>query len=79
MGLTKRARKGQGYDEEGEEEDEEHDGVTDAEAVERTKGKSRAKRKHVDLGEWVASTARSRSRACMPNVRLTDQQTCAVQ
>ena len=31
------------------------------------------------LDEGVASTARSSSRACMPNVRLTHQLTCAVQ
>ena len=49
---------GEGCDEEDEEEDEEEDGVNDAEAVERPKGKSRAKRKRVALGERVASIAR---------------------
>lgn len=63
---------------EDEEEDEEDDRINDAEAVERSKGKVRAKRKRVTLGEGVASTARSSSRACMPSVRLTDQQACAV-
>ena len=49
---------GEGYDKADEEEDEEEDGVNDAEAVERPKGKSRAKRKRVALGERVASIAR---------------------
>ena len=48
---------GGGNDEEDKEEDDKGDGANDAEAVERPKGKSRAKRKRVALGEGVASTA----------------------
>ena len=64
---------GEGYYDEDDGEEDEDDGVNDAEAVKRPKGKSRSKRKRVASGEGVASTARSSSRACMPNVRLADQ------
>ena len=55
-GSKKESQEGAGGGSEDEEEDE-GDGVNDAEAVERPKGKSRAKRKRVALGEGVASTA----------------------
>lgn len=61
---------GQGYDD--EEEDEEEGRANGAEAVERLKGKSRAKRKRVVLGEGSTLTSRSSGRACIPNVHLTD-------
>ena len=47
--------------------------MNDPESVERAKGKSRAKRMRVTSGEGVALTGRSCRRACMPNVRLSDQ------
>ena len=57
-GSDKESQEGAGGgNEEDKEEDEEWDGVNDAEAVERPKGKPRAKRKRVALGEGVASTA----------------------
>ena len=64
---------GGGYYCEDDEEEDEDDGSHDAEAVEKPKTNHKAKRKRIALGEGVASTARSRSRACMSNTRPTYQ------
>lgn len=72
-------RAGQGYEDGDAEEDEEEDGFCDDEKVEEPKRKSRGERKRDTMGEVVASTVRSSSRACMPDVRPTEQSTCAVQ
>ena len=73
-GSDKQRQEGAGEDcdEEDEEEDEEEDGVNDAEATERPQGNSGP---NPSVSPWAsgASTARSRGRACTPNVCLTDQ------